>query len=63
MINGPEEINPGWLDGRNKVGITSGASTPEVLVESVIRALAPKKVTVLSGVEEDVAFTLPKELR
>ena len=63
LINGPEEINPAWLEGMNKVGITSGASTPEVLVESVIRELAPETVTVLSGVEEDVTFTLPQELR
>ena len=63
LINGPEEINPAWLEGMNKVGITSGASTPEVLVESVIRELAPERVTVLSGVEEDVTFTLPQELR
>ncbi|MCI0793734.1 MAG: 4-hydroxy-3-methylbut-2-enyl diphosphate reductase, partial [Chloroflexi bacterium] len=41
LINGPEEIDPAWLEGVNKVGITSGASTPEVLVESVIRELAP----------------------
>ena len=63
LINGPEEIAPAWLEGIRKVGITSGASTPEVLVQSVIQALAPQKVTVLSGVEEDVTFTLPKELR
>ena len=63
LINGPEEIDPAWLDGAVKVGITSGASTPEVLVESVIQALDPEKVTVLPGVEEDVTFTLPKELR
>ena len=63
LINGPEEIEPSWLDGVSKVGITSGASTPEVLVESVISALAPDKVTMLSGVEEDVSFTLPRELR
>ena len=63
LINGPEEIEPSWLDGVSKVGITSGASTPEVLVESVIAALAPDKVTMLSGVEEDVSFTLPRELR
>ncbi len=63
LINGPEEIDPAWLEGMNKVGITSGASTPEVLVESVIRELAPERVTVLSGVEEDVTFTLPQELR
>jgi 4-hydroxy-3-methylbut-2-enyl diphosphate reductase len=63
LINGPEEIDPAWLEGMEKVGITSGASTPEVLVESVIEYLAPEKVTVLTGVEEDVTFTLPRELR
>ena len=63
LINGPEEIDPQWLYGMEKVGITSGASTPEVLVESVIRALAPDRVTILSGVEEDVSFTMPRELR
>lgn len=63
LINGPEEIDPAWLEGVATVGITSGASTPEVLVESVVQALNPEKVTVLPGVEEDVSFTLPKELR
>ena len=63
LINGPEEIDPEWLRDKEKVGITSGASTPEVLVESVIEALAPNRVTMLSGVEEDVSFTMPKELR
>ena len=63
LINGPEEIDPAWLEGVATVGITSGASTPEVLVESVVKALNPEKVTVLPGVEADVSFTLPKELR
>jgi 4-hydroxy-3-methylbut-2-enyl diphosphate reductase len=63
LINGPEEIDPSWILEVEKVGITSGASTPEVLVESVIQALAPEKVTMLDGVAEDVAFTLPRELR
>jgi 4-hydroxy-3-methylbut-2-enyl diphosphate reductase len=63
LINGPEEIDPSWLQGRVRVGVTSGASTPEVLVESVIQALAPEKVTLLTGAEEDVSFTLPRELR
>ena len=63
LINGPEEIAPEWLQGKEKVGITSGASTPEVLVESVIEALAPERVTMLTGVEEDVSFTMPRELR
>ncbi len=63
LINGPEEIDFSWFEGNQKVGITSGASTPEVLVESVVQALAPGKVTLFTGAEEDVTFTLPKELR
>ncbi|CAI8040218.1 4-hydroxy-3-methylbut-2-enyl diphosphate reductase, partial [Geodia barretti] len=63
LINGPEEIDPEWMEGKEKVGVTSGASTPEVLVESVIEALAPERVIMLSGVEEDVSFTMPQELR
>ena len=63
LINGPEEIEPSWLDGKNKVGITSGASTPEVLVEAVIDKLAPETVTMVSGVEEDITFNLPQQLR
>ena len=63
LINGPEEIDPTWLEGSDTVGITSGASTPEVLVESVIEKLAPDKVTMVSGVEEDISFNLPKQLR
>ena len=63
LINGPEEIDPAWLKDKKKVGITSGASTPEVLVESVIEKLSPDKVTMVSGVEEDITFGLPKQLR
>ena len=63
LINGPEEIDSSWLEGKDKVGITSGASTPEILVEQVIEALAAEKVTMLDGADEDVSFTLPKELR
>ena len=63
LINGPDELDPAWLKGIQKIGITSGASTPEVLVESVIQALNPEQVTLLTGVEEDVSFTLPRELR
>ena len=63
LINGPEEIDPSWLEGKDKVGITSGASTPEVLVESVIEKLAPETVTMVPGVDEDITFNLPKQLR
>jgi len=63
LVNGPEEIDQDWLKGKKRVGITSGASTPEVLVESVIQSLSPSKVTMVAGVEEDVTFSLPRELR
>jgi 4-hydroxy-3-methylbut-2-enyl diphosphate reductase len=63
LINGPQEIDPAWLAGKGRVGITSGASTPEVLVEQVIQALDPEKVTLLAGAAEDVTFILPRELR
>ena len=63
LINGPEEISPVWLEGKEKIGIASGASTPEALVDAVIAALKPDKVTLLEGVDEDVTFTMPRELR
>ena len=63
LINGPQEVEQKWLEGCNKIGVTSGASTPEILVEEVINILAPDKVTYLTGVDEDVSFTLPKVLR
>ena len=63
LVNGPEEIDQDWLKGKKRVGITSGASTPEVLVASVIQSLSPSKVTMVAGVEEDVTFSLPRELR
>ncbi len=63
LINGPEEVNPEWLEGVARVGIASGASTPEVLVDAVIAALNPQKVTPLEVVEEDISFTMPRELR
>ena len=63
LINGPDELDPGWLDGVEKIGITSGASTPESQVEAVIQALEPDEVVPIEGAEEDVSFVLPRELR
>jgi len=63
LINGPDELDAAWLEGIDKVGITSGASTPESLVQDVITALRPEEVVPIDGVEEDVSFVLPKELR
>ena len=63
LINGPEEIRPEWVKGVKVVGIASGASTPEILVERVIEALKPEKVTLLEGVEENITFTMPRALQ
>ena len=63
LINGPEELDETWLEGVENVGITSGASTPEDLIMSVIDTLAPDEVTTIDGVDEDVSFVLPREFR
>ena len=63
LLNGPEELDFGWLKGVERIGITSGASTPEDLVLSVIDALAPDEVTTIDGVDEDISFVLPHEFR
>ena len=63
LINGPGELDGSWFEGVTKVGITSGASTPESLVQDVIKALDAEEVLPIEGAEEDVSFVLPKELR
>ena len=63
LINGPDELDPTWLEGVENVGITSGASTPDDLVLAVIDALAPAEVTTIDGVDEDISFVLPHEFR
>jgi 4-hydroxy-3-methylbut-2-enyl diphosphate reductase len=63
LINGPEDMDQEWLEGVSRVGITSGASTPEVLVDEVIKVIKPNDVTTLAGIEENVSFVLPRELR
>ena len=63
LINGPEELDTNWTKGINTVGITSGASTPERLVEEVVDALSPDEVVRIKGIDEDVSFVLPAEFR
>lgn len=65
LIDGADEIQKEWLEGVNTVGVTAGASAPEVLVTAVIAQLknwggvAPEE---LDGVQETIVFSLPKEL-
>ena len=66
LVDGAENIDPAWLVGRNRIGVTAGASAPEVLVQGVIarlQSLGGGSVTELHGEPEDMVFALPKELR
>ncbi|MBY5922810.1 4-hydroxy-3-methylbut-2-enyl diphosphate reductase [Ferrimonas balearica] len=66
LIDGAEDIQPEWLDGATRIGVTAGASAPEVLVQGVIDALKAHGAEVVeetSGREENVVFHVPAELR
>jgi len=66
LIDDASEIQPEWLDGVSTIGLTAGASAPEVLVEGVIsrcRELGANSVENLDGPEENVTFALPQKLR
>jgi 4-hydroxy-3-methylbut-2-enyl diphosphate reductase len=63
LIIGPEELDRSWLEGVQKVGITSGASTPEKQVKAVIEAIAPENVYKVGTGEENTVFAIPRSLR
>ncbi len=63
LFNGPDELRAEWLEGAEHVGITSGASTPEELVQAVIAAIEPDEVIPIGQPEGDITFVLPRELR
>jgi len=65
MVDSADELRPEWIAGKKRVGITAGASAPEVLVNELIErlmALGARKVQPLEGITESVVFTLPREL-
>jgi 4-hydroxy-3-methylbut-2-enyl diphosphate reductase len=65
LIADGSELDPAWLKGMSTVGITAGASAPEVLVDDVIEALrrlGPVEVSILPGRQEKIEFRLPPEL-
>ncbi len=65
LVDGADHIDPTWLEGKRHIGVTAGASAPEVLVEEVIarlEALGAGSVRQLDGVTEGVNFPLPREL-
>ena len=65
MVDDAEQIKPDWLIHCSRIGVTAGASAPEVLVKQVIdrlKDLGAKSVRILDGVEEHVTFPMPKGL-
>ena len=66
LIDGADEIDPAWVAGRKCIGVTAGASAPDVLVQGVLarlRELGATGVRELDGLPENMVFALPKELR
>ena len=63
LINGPQELKPEWLAGKRRVGITSGASTPEKMVRAVIEAIEHDDLINIGSGEEGISFKLPSKLR
>jgi 4-hydroxy-3-methylbut-2-enyl diphosphate reductase len=66
LIDEAAQIEPQWLEGKKSVGVTAGASAPEVLVADVIarlKELGGEEPEEVSGREENIVFSMPKELR
>ncbi|MDQ2641869.1 MAG: 4-hydroxy-3-methylbut-2-enyl diphosphate reductase [Pseudomonadota bacterium] len=66
LVDGPDDLKPEWFEGRTAVGVTAGASAPELLVEQVVERLKSwggSDPRVVVGREENVVFSLPKALR
>jgi 4-hydroxy-3-methylbut-2-enyl diphosphate reductase len=65
LVDSAADVDPSWLHGRHRVGVTAGASAPESLVQALIdhlRQVGAARVRMLEGVEEHVVFPLPKGL-
>ena len=66
LIDSASDISADWLNNKNSIGVTAGASAPEILVKDVVEALesmGAKSPTEISGQEENIRFSMPKELR
>ncbi|MEZ7814339.1 MAG: 4-hydroxy-3-methylbut-2-enyl diphosphate reductase, partial [Burkholderiaceae bacterium] len=66
MVDNPADLNPAWVHDCQRVGLTAGASAPEILVQEVIarlKLLGALSVQTMSGVEETIQFPMPKGLR
>jgi 4-hydroxy-3-methylbut-2-enyl diphosphate reductase len=66
LIDNVDAIDPAWLEGKSRFGVTAGASAPEILVRQVVEWLEQEsgaKPLELEGVEENIVFSMPRELR
>ena len=66
MVDHADELQPQWLHGKSRIGLTAGASAPDILVQQVItrlREMGAVSVRTLAGIQETVKFPLPKGLR
>jgi 4-hydroxy-3-methylbut-2-en-1-yl diphosphate reductase len=66
LLDGAEQIRGEWLEGKNRIGVTAGASAPELLVQQVVEALQARGARLaeeLRGREETITFALPQGLR
>ena len=66
LVDGIGDVDPAWLRGVRTVGVTAGASAPERIVQDLVtslRALGPVEVTENNGINENVRFGLPAELK
>ena len=65
LVDNARELQPAWVAGKACIGVTAGASAPEVLVQEVVarlQELGAREVSELSGITERVTFPLPKNL-
>ena len=63
LINGPDELDPRWLVGKKRIGVTSGASTPEKMVRAVIDSIEHDELVNIGSGDEGISFKLPSKLR
>jgi len=66
MVDNAQELQDQWFEGKQRIGVTAGASAPEILVQEVIdriKAMGAISVRKMNGIEETIKFPLPKGLK
>lgn len=66
LLDGADDIRPAWLEGKTRIGVTAGASAPEILVQEVIKGLCELGADApieMAGRPENITFSLPRELK